>query len=216
MFLNRIKDISKSYIDDATSFAVTIPGDFSINKKFQTIRNAFEIITSEQTTLSSHEDNEFDKNSLINELKFDFKRNRNRTTYKNIVAYLYGNKHEVNTLKDFDKNQYDVQFEKLISLLNDDKLFNSNLFSNHSKLRFMERYVLTEDSAYTNLARTTKRQVRYFIEALKRELGKGVNITPYYADGTPDKVGIQVRFNDPKFGVVKITLNNEEKMHTII
>lgn len=212
--IKRIKNITA--IGEPNSFAVAVPGNYSINNKFQTIREGFEIITSRNTTLSSHEDVDFNKTSLINELKYDFTKNGNHITYKNIIAYLYGTKHKVNSLKDFDKNQYDNKFMTLIALLNNTRIFNNNLFSNHSKLRFIERYVLTEDSAHKHIIMTTKKQIRLFIEALKRELGKGVNINPYSADDEEEIIGIQVRFSDPNLGNVKITLNNQEKMHTII
>lgn len=223
---NAIKELTKliarRHVQDITynlapdTFNLKTPGECSINNKFICINNVFELITSKPVTLLSREDAELNKESLLEELKSDFVRKGNRTTYKNIIAYLYGNKHEVNCLNDFEKHQYEENFDKLINLINDDKIFNNNLFSNHSKLRFIERYVLEVNSNPKYLNLTTKKQVRNFIEALKKGLARGVDISPYYADDSKEKVGVQIRFEDPDFGLVKITLNDKTKMHTII
>ena len=119
-----------STMDEPNSFFASFPSNISICKKFEAIQDGFEIITSQKTTLNSHKNSNWDQNSLINELKQDFWKNDKHTTYKNIMAYLYGNKHVIRTEKDFEKHQYSSHFTTLISLLNNDKIFNNNLFSN--------------------------------------------------------------------------------------
>ena len=202
--------------DEYNDFKAQIINDYPINNKFKKIMNLFSFIKSQEITLTSNDKLESDKDDLINELKKDFYRNNGHTSYKNLVAYLYGNRHHINNVSDFEKNQYENRFKYLLNVINNDKIFNNTLFSNHSKFRFVERFVLSENFGNKKFECATKEKVKSFIEELKRELSKGITVNSYFADEDKEKIGAQIRFNNSEFGNMVITLNSQGKMHTII
>lgn len=104
----------------------------------------------------------------------------------------------------------------LLDIVNNEKIFNSGLFSNHSKLRFLERFVLNENFGTKKFENATREKVRIFIETLKRELSRGITVSSYYADEDMEKIGAQIRFQNPESESVIITLNSQGKMQTII
>lgn len=202
-------------INDENDFNVKITDDYSINNKFKKIMNLFSLIKSQDITLTSNDKEKLSGEDIIGELKKDYYRN-NYVTYKNLVSYLYGNKHRINNECDFDKNIYDYRLKYLLNVINNEKVFNSSLFSNHSKLRFIERFVLNENFGTKKFENATKEKVRMFIETLKKELSNGITVNSYYADDDLEKVGAQIRFQETENENIIITLNSQGKMHTII
>jgi hypothetical protein len=173
--------------------------------------DAFSLIKGVDVNLKAEENLFYDKQTIINDLKTDFEAH-GKTTYTNIVRYLYGNKHDVNGLKDFDKHQSDYRFNFLINALNNDKLFNPKLFSNHSKLRFIERFVLNQDFGEKKFEHAIRENMRILIENIKDAIKNGVNVTTYsnkYVNG------VQIIIPSEEFGEIKITLDDGQKFHTI-
>lgn len=203
-------------INDNNDFNVKITDDYSINNKFKKITTLFGLIKSQEITLTSNDKAELDGNDIIDELKKDYYRNNNRTKYKNLVGYIYGKNHRIYDESNFDTHIYENRLKYLLDIVNNEKVFNSGLFSNHSKLRFIERFVLSENFGTKKLENATREKVRMFIETLKRELMRGITVSSYYADDDMEKVGAQIRFQDPENENIIITLNSQGKMQTII
>ena len=203
-------------INDNNDFDVKITDDYSINNKFKKITTLFGLIKSQEITLTSNDKAELDGNDIIDELKKDYYRNNNRTKYKNLVGYIYGKNHRIYDESNFDTHIYENRLKYLLDIVNNEKVFNSGLFSNHSKLRFIERFVLSENFGTKKLENATREKVRMFIETLKRELMRGITVSSYYADDDMEKVGAQIRFQDPENENIIITLNSQGKMQTII
>lgn len=215
------RKISREHINDINInldtriFTIKLPERKTLNERFSIINHAFSIINNKPVTLEAHQDEKATKESIVAELKKDFMRH-NRVTYKNLVAYLYGRKHEVNYISALDKHQFDDRFDKIISILNNEEIFNSRLFSNHAKLRFIERFVLNRNVEYNTLEDTIKNNVKTFISDLQFALTNGVTVNPYYADIEGEKTGAQITVTGRRLGTIKITLNNENKIHTIL
>ena len=203
-------------INDDNDFNVKITDDYSINNKFKKITTLFGLIKSQEITLTSNDKAELDGNDIIDELKKDYYRNNNRTKYKNLVGYIYGKNHRIYDESNFDTHIYENRLKYLLDIVNNEKVFNSGLFSNHSKLRFIERFVLSENFGTKKFENATREKVRMFIETLKRELMRGITVSSYYADDDMEKVGAQIRFQDPENENIIITLNSQGKMQTII
>ncbi len=203
-------------INDNNDFNVKITDDYSINNKFKKIMTLFGLIKSQEITLTSNDKAELTEKDVIDELKKDYYRNNNHTKYRNLVGYIYGKKHRIYNESDFEKHVYDYRLKYLLDIVNNEKVFNSGLFSNHSKLRFIERFVLSENFGSKKFENATREKVRMFIETLKRELSNGITVSSYYADDDMDKVGAQIRFQNPENESVIITLNSQGKMQTII
>lgn len=203
-------------INDNNDFNVKITDDYSINNKFKKITTLFGLIKSQEITLTSNDKAELDGNDIIDELKKDYYRNNNRTKYKNLVGYIYGKNHRIYDESNFDTHIYENRLKYLLDIVNNEKVFNSGLFSNHSKLRFIERFVLSENFGTKKFENATREKVRMFIETLKRELMRGITVSSYYADDDMEKVGAQIRFQDPENENIIITLNSQGKMQTII
>lgn len=203
-------------INDNNDFNVKITDDYSINNKFKKIMTLFGLIKSQEITLTSNDKAELTEKDVIDELKKDYYRNNNHTKYRNLVGYIYGKKHRIYNESDFEKHVYDYRLKYLLDIVNNEKVFNSGLFSNHSKLRFIERFVLSENFGSKKFENATREKVRMFIETLKRELSRGITVSSYYADDDMDKVGVQIRFQNPENESVIITLNSQGKMQTII
>lgn len=203
-------------INDNNDFNVKITDDYSINNKFKKITTLFGLIKSQEITLTSNDKAELDGNDIIDELKKDYYRNNNRTKYKNLVGYIYGKNHRIYDESNFDTHIYENRLKYLLDIVNNEKVFNSGLFSNHSKLRFIERFVLSENFGTKKFENATREKVRMFIETLKRELTRGITVSSYYADDDMEKVGAQIRFQDPENENIIITLNSQGKMQTII
>ncbi len=203
-------------INDDNDFNVKITDDYSINNKFKKITTLFGLIKSQEITLTSNDKAELDGNDIIDELKKDYYRNNNRTKYKNLVGYIYGKNHRIYDESNFDTHIYENRLKYLLDIVNNEKVFNSGLFSNHSKLRFIERFVLSENFGTKKFENATREKVRMFIETLKRELMRGITVSSYYADDDMEKVGAQIRFQNPENENIIITLNSQGKMQTII
>lgn len=203
-------------INDNNDFNVKITDDYSINNKFKKITTLFGLIKSQEITLTSNDKAELDGNDIIDELKKDYYRNNNHTKYKNLVGYIYGKNHRIYDESNFDTHIYENRLKYLLDIVNNEKVFNSGLFSNHSKLRFIERFVLSENFGTKKFENATREKVRMFIETLKRELTRGITVSSYYADDDMEKVGAQIRFQDPENENIIITLNSQGKMQTII
>lgn len=203
-------------INDNNDFDVKITDDYSINNKFKKITTLFGLIKSQEITLTSNDKAALDGNDIIDELKKDYYRNNNRTKYKNLVGYIYGKNHRIYDESNFDTHIYENRLKYLLDIVNNEKVFNSGLFSNHSKLRFIERFVLSENFGTKKFENATREKVRMFIETLKRELMRGITVSSYYADDDMEKVGAQIRFQDPENENIIITLNSQGKMQTII
>ena len=212
--LQYAKDVE--IINDNNDFNVKITDNYSINNKFKKIMTLFELIKSQEITLSSNDKAELTEKDVIDELKKDFHRHSNHTKYKNLVGYIYGKKHHIYNESDFEKHVYEFRMKYLLDIVNNEKIFNSGLFSNHSKLRFLERFVLNENFGTKKFENATREKVRIFIETLKRELSRGITVSSYYADEDMEKIGAQIRFQNPESESVIITLNSQGKMQTII
>lgn len=219
LMLQYAKDLEIT--NNKKDFNVKITNDYSINNKFKKIMNLFNLIKSQEITLTSNDKEELNADDIIEELKKDYFRNDGRVTYKNLIAYLYGMKHNIKNLDDFEmrKNEHfngNIRFSNLLNTLNNEKIFNNALFSNHSKLRFIERFVLNENFGNKSFDKATREKVRSFIETLKKELSSGITVCSYYADDNCAKIGAQIRFQNPEHEDIIITLNSQGKMHTII
>ena len=212
--LQYAKDVE--IINDNNDFNVKITDNYSINNKFKKIMTLFELIKSQEITLSSNDKEELTEKDVIDELKKDYRRHSNHTKYKNLVGYIYGKKHHIYNESDFEKHVYEFRMKYLLDIVNNEKIFNSGLFSNHSKLRFLERFVLNENFGTKKFENATREKVRIFIETLKRELSRGITVSSYYADEDMEKIGAQIRFQNPESESVIITLNSQGKMQTII
>lgn len=222
-----IRSIAPTFVHQFASNLIVIndKNDFdlkvrtgTINQSFKVVKDVFETVNSQEITLMSKdvEGKVLDKDDIIEELRRDYYRHNGRTTYRNLISFLYGSKHNIYSEKDFDKNQYENRFDELISVINDSKIFNTNLFSNHCKFRFIERFVLSEDSGYKKLSTATRNTVRAFIEALRKEFHAGISVNSYHADDNKEKVGAQIKFSGEELANVKITLNNRGQIHTIM
>lgn len=219
LMLQYTKDLEIT--NNKKDFNVKITNDYSINNKFKKIMNLFNLIKSQEITLTSNDKAELNADDIIEELKKDYFRNDGRVTYKNLIAYLYGMKHNIKNLDDFEMRKSEhfngnIRFSNLLNTLNNEKIFNNALFSNHSKLRFIERFVLNENFGNKSFDKATREKVRSFIETLKKELSSGITVCSYYADDNCAKIGAQIRFQNPEHEDIIITLNSQGKMHTII
>ena len=192
-------------------FKIALPSIKSLNRNFKTIVEVFSLIKNEQVNLKAEEHVVYDKETIIEDLKKDYFEH-GKTTYPNIIKYLYKNNHEINGEWDFDKRHVDYRFNFLIEALNNEKLFNPQFFSNHCKLRFIERFVLNQDFGEKRFENAIRTNIRKLIESIKTAIKNGVDVTTYSNEYVN---GVQLTIPTEDFGDVKITLDNGEKIHTI-
>ena len=192
-------------------FRIALPAIKSLNRNFKTIVEVFSLIKNEQINLKAEEHIVYNKETIIEDLKKDYFEH-GKTTYPNIIKYLYKNNHEINGDWDFDKRHVDYRFNFLIEALNNEKLFNPQFFSNHCKLRFIERFVLNQDFGEKRFESAIRTNIRKLIESIKTAIKNGVDVTTYSNEYVN---GVQLSIPTEEFGIVKITLDNGEKIHTI-
>lgn len=187
-----------------------------INKYFSTIKRVFELTIDEKISLEGRENAKFNKDKIVDELIKDYN-NNGRCTYPNLVKYLYGPAHNINSEDSFEKHQWEEHFDDLIKVLNDDELFDPNLFSDHAKMRFLERFVLNNCNWY-KFKEDTDKAVKRFIGLLQDQIYQNTKVKRYSIgnDYTGEPiVGAQVIIPDYFGHEIKFTLDSEAKIHTI-
>ena len=192
-----------------------LPFDKSLNFYFKAITQAFELVHNEKITLESKEKTEFNKGRIVDELIKDYQ-NNGICTYPNLIKYLYGAKHIIYNENSFKQHQWEDHFDDLIKVLNDDKLFDPNLFEDHAKMRFLERFVI-DKCDWDNIEKDAYKTMRNFVNLLKESLYQNTSIRKYVARYSPSGnpiVGAQIIVKDNDKDI-KFTLNNKAKIHTI-
>ena len=225
----KYKDLNDIEIDSWGNMEVKLPIKKSLEDKFCTIKQVFEIAKNQSTGLNALENKPFDKTSLKEELKKDFNSHQNDngynySTYPNLVKFLYGPKHNVWTAESFDKHTWGDHFNSLIEVLNDDEIFDPEIFSNHAKLRFMERFVCSKNFDWNDLSKKTSLRIKDFKDLLNSQLTNGALIETYtigydYNDNRIIAPRVVLEDNGA-FSLgdgsnIKFTLNNKSQIHTI-
>ncbi len=191
---------------------LSTPNTRSFNYTFSSIKQIFELVTGKKVTLRSQNDIKFNEELLTDELKKDYDKKK-KSTYPNIIKYLYGNNFTIYNENSFDYKKMEHRRDLLIDILNNEEVFNPKLFSSHTKLRFLERFVLNEDFGSKTLHYATKTKIRNFIGSLKLEQQDGITIKPYESRG--GFIGILMIIPTSKMGDIQITLDDNCKIHTI-
>ena len=200
-------------IDSISSdMKLTIPAKNSFNWTFAYIKQIFELVTGNKVTLQAKDDIKFEEKTLEKELVDDYNLN-GKTTYPNIVKYLYSNHFKIIDGNSFKYKKIDYRLKFLLDILNNEEVFNPKLFSPHAKLRFLERFVLNEDFSPKSLYSATKYKVKHFIDSLRLEQQSGILINPYKSLG--GYVGMHMVLPTTQMGDVEITLDDKCKIHTI-
>jgi uncharacterized protein YjbK len=211
----RIIDFKIKDIEDM-SFTLYMPtGNIgnSLNSNFGNIKTLFETVTGKGVNLRAKSNEYLGKEDVLKELEEDFEKN-GKTTYENLIKYLYWSNHEVRYKGDFHKRQSENRFKYLIEALNNNKVFNPNFFSTHSKLRFIERYVVNENFGKIPFNDAVANKTREFINDIGTALANGVEAKPYYIGD--NIMGVQLLIPTKNSGTIRITLDDENKIHTII
>lgn len=211
-FITQHKINTLSVKNGTNNFTISLPGTNPLYKNLNTLKNVFEILKDEEVNLNYQNNIEFNKETLINILENDFNY-RGYSSYKNLVKYLYGDKHEIHSTYDFSKHQLDFRFDLIIKLLNNPRIFNPEYFTPHCKLRFLERFVLNEHFGDKSINFATKEKVQDFIEHVKYSLARGVNVNEYTTK-QDHATGIQITIPS-KDDAIKVTLDKEGRFHTI-
>ena len=197
----------------------------SFRSLFNNVNNILGMGLGENVSLRPYADVNFDKDTLINELKNDFN-SKGKSTYPNIVKYLYSPNFQVHNERSFeyDYDKKDVYLQPLLDALNSDRLFDTNLFSPHSKLRFIERFVLDDEKFIKNLRyyngdktefllKNAKGKMAQLLNAIKQAFMDGVLIRTYRAND--NAAGAQLVIPSKTYGEIKLTLDQDCKIHTI-
>ena len=198
---------------ETKTFRIQMPTTSSLKTNFGNIKTLFEILSGEKVDLPAKTKENIEKEDIVSELENDYLKN-GKTTYPKLVKYLYVKGHEIRNAESLRKYQFDKNFEALIDVINNPKFFDPNFFSPHSKLRFIERYVLNEDyDERIPLYKVVPNKTKEFIKNVKSALMQGVEARPYQAG---DVTGVQLLIPTENGEITKITLDNESKIHTII
>ena len=198
---------------ETKTFRIQMPTTSSLKTNFGNIKTLFEILSGEKVDLPAKAKENIEKEDIVTELENDYLKN-GKTTYPKLVKYLYVKGHEIRNAESLKKYQYDKNFEALIDVINNSKFFDPNFFSPHSKLRFIERYVLNEGyDERIPLYKVVPNKTKEFIKNVKSALMQGVEARPYQAG---DVTGVQLLIPTENGEITKITLDSESKIHTII
>lgn len=213
MHYNRIFNNIEINSDDS-EIKLTASNKTSITKAFENINKIFELVMNQKVTLRAEEDIIFNEEQLKDELKKDFLID-GKSTYPNIVSYLYGSHFNIYNEKSFDNNnkKYDYKFKVLSDALNESVLFNPKIFSPHCKMRFLERFVLNENFSPKTLKGAVREKTGQFIEAFRSSQIDGMVLTPYTTSN--GRVGTKISIQTGSLGIVTITIDDQNKIHTI-
>ena len=104
------------------------------------------------------------------------------------------------------------RFKELCEIMKDDKMFGELLESNHSRMRFLTRFVLKNNPTPKNLRESCKQTVSTFYDELKDNSDKCNYFCYFHTKGTAP----QFYLGKSSLGnYIKITLNSEGKIHTM-
>ena len=212
-------DVTKQYGD--YNIAMKFPRTSTLKEKFKTIINIFEVVKDERISIYAKTPIHASKESIIDELKKDYTAQNYRTsTYPNLIKFIYGQRHEINSIYSFDKNINNPRVKELITLrtqtlskiLNNYRLFDPNIFDQHSAMRFLERFVFDGHVDYNNLEYIVRSEIERFYEELNKSLNNGINIVTYE---TNNKIAPQFKIKNELNEDVTITLDKGGRIHTI-
>ena len=212
-------DVTKQYGD--YNIALKLPRTTTLKEKFKTIINIFEVVKDERISIYAKSQIHASKESIIEELKKDYTaQNYETSTYPNLIKFIYGQRHEINSIYSFDKNINNPRVKELITLrtqtlskiLNNYRLFDPNIFDQHSAMRFLERFVFDGHVDYNNLEYIVRNEIEKFYEELNKSLNNGINIVTYE---TNNKIAPQFKIKNELDEDVTITLDKGGRIHTI-
>lgn len=195
--------IRLNFSDD--SYEIELHNTF-LGKSFRTILDTFKIINNDSSKGLNAPQKEYTINDIDTEIK------SNSSTYPLLMRYL--------TIK--DKNYLNQgKEEKLLDIYNGAKL-NKDLFTVHSYLRFLERYVMpelnscSENKIYASQIKTIYlKKITTLKNAINTAMQKPINVFVYSIDDADIKAPkIKIPYkNGTSF--FEITLNDQAKIHTI-
>ena len=195
-------------IIDSDNFIITPPFIYT-NKNFYLINNIFKLIhkNDNYTPLSSNEPEVYTIDDIESEIK------KHSNSYPNLKRHLsVKNKEYLNQGK----------MQNLLDLYYGDKI-NKSLFTLHSYLRFIERIVIPtideynglEDANYcNNINKTYIAQVKELKEVMAQAFKEPIEIQTY-SIGDVKAPQFTIPMTNSNGEDLLITINNENKIHTI-
>ena len=140
-------------------------------------------------------------NFSVQDIKFMDKNSKEYKEIKNICQ---------RELVNLDKNN--PKFKELCSVINDNSLYGNLFVTNHSKMRFLTRFVLKDNTNPKKLSE----ECALKLQNLRSELGQILDSCNYFAYVHPKGLAPQFYVRDSKLGnYLKITLNASGSIHTI-
>lgn len=183
-----------------------------LKDNLKTIVQAFDIVNNEKNNLEPKQPIKATKESIIQELKNDYQIKGSPNAYANLIAHIYGYKHCISNIDDYDKHIINDRIKDILQVLNNPKIFNPEIFDLHSSLRFLERLVFNQNYDFRKIEDTIRREMAFFMKDLRTAMANGINITPYQHNG---KFAPQFTIENEIEQSITITLDKGNKIHTI-
>ena len=132
--------------------------------------------------------------------------------YANLIAHIYGYKHCISNIDDYDKHIINDRIKDILQALNNPKIFDPEIFDLHSSLRFLERLVFNQNYDFRKVEETIRREMAFFMKDLRTAMNNGIDITPYqHKSMVAPQFTIVNEIEQP----VTITLDTGNRIHTI-
>ena len=137
-----------------------------------------------------------------------------------MIKFIYGGKHQINNLYSFDTGISNPHVKSLVArrtqlltkILNNPRIFDSEIFDLHSAMRFLERFVLDGNVDYRQMESIVRKEVENFNSALRNSMINGVNVVTYEKN---NRIAPQFKITNEVGDDVTITIDKGGRIHTL-